>query len=101
MRFKKQDEVIINIGKDRGKKGKIEKVFPKLNAVVVSGVNQYKRHTKSQGQGKPGGIITITKPLDVAKLALICPKCKQVTRIGIVFEGNQKKRICKKCKSNL
>lgn len=98
MRLKKQDEVIVTLGKDKGKTGKIEALLPKSNAVIVTGVNQYKRHTKSQGQQKPGGIITITKPLSVAKVAPICPKCKQRTRLGYIFENGQKKRICKKCK---
>lgn len=98
MKFKKQDEIIIVSGKDKGKTGKIEGLLPKTNRVLVAGMNQYKRHTKSQGQGKPGGIVTITKPLPVGAIALVCPKCKQQTRLGFVFEGKEKKRICKKCK---
>ncbi len=98
MKFKKQDEVIVRTGKDKGKTGKIERVLPKLNAVVITGINQFKRHTKSQGQNKPGGIINITKPLSVANIALVCPKCKQVTRIGYTMENEEKKRTCKKCK---
>lgn len=98
MKLKKQDEVIITLGKDKGKSGKIEALLPKSNEVLVTGINQYKRHSKSQGQQKPGGIITITKPLSVAKLAPVCPKCKQRTRLGYIFENGKKERICKKCK---
>lgn len=93
MKFKVGDQVLITAGKDRGKKGKIEAVIPKERAVLVAGVNIYKRHLKPQGQDKPGGIIDITKPLSVAKIALICPACGKPTRVGYK-EGA---RFCRKC----
>ena len=98
MKFKKNDEVIVTIGKDRGKKGKIEAVIPKKQSVLITGVNIYKKHLKPRGQNKPGGIIDITKPLNVAKIALICPKCGKPTRVGYQLgDGKEKLRICKKC----
>lgn len=97
MKFKKGDEVIVTIGKDKGKKGKIEKILPKKNAVFVAGVNIYKKHRKNQGQGKPGGIIDIIKPLYVSKIQLFCPKCSKLTRIGVKLEAKEKIRICRKC----
>lgn len=98
MKFKKGDEVLITVGKDRGKHGKIEAVFPKERAVLVAGVNIFKRHLKPRGQDKPGGIIDITKPLSVAKIAFVCPKCGKPTRLGYqVSEAGEKIRICKKC----
>lgn len=101
MKFKKGDEIIVTKGKDLGKKGKIEKVFPKKDAVLVGGVNMYKRHLKPRGQGKPGGIIDITKPISVVKLALVCSRCNQQTRIGYKLTGDQKIRICRKCKEEI
>lgn len=101
MKIKKGDEVIVTLGKDKGKKGKIEKVFPKANSVVVTGVNVYKRHTKKQSQEGKGQIVELTKPLMVSKVALVCPNCKKPTRIGYRFEGKEKKRICKKCQKEL
>ncbi|MCL5676005.1 MAG: 50S ribosomal protein L24 [Patescibacteria group bacterium] len=97
MKFKKGDEIIITLGKDKGKVGKIEKLLPKINSVLVNGLNQYKRHSKSRGEGKPGGIVTLTKPLPVAKIAIVCSKCKQPTRIGYSLDNGEKKRTCKKC----
>lgn len=95
MKFKKGDEILVTAGKDRGKRGKIEKVIPKKQAILVAGVNIYKRHLKPRGQDKPGGIIDITKPLSVAKIALICPKCGKPTRVGYQMGGV---RFCRKCK---
>jgi large subunit ribosomal protein L24 len=98
MKLRKGDTVKIVAGKDRGKQGKIEKVFPKTNQVLIPGINLYKKHVRPQGEGKPGGIIDLTKPLLVANVALICPKCKRQTRVGFqVDQKGEKKRICKKC----
>ena len=100
MKFKKGDEVMITLGKDSGKKGKIEMIFPKAGKALVNGVNVYKRHTKPQGEGKAGGIIDLAKPLNVAKMSLICPKCGKLTRIGYSVDPKSKTkiRICRKCK---
>ena len=97
MKLIKGDEVKVVKGKDNGKTGKIEKVFSKEAKVLVPGVNQYKRHKKSRMQGEQSEIITITKPLPVANVALICPNCKQLTRIGYNTEGKEKVRVCRKC----
>lgn len=98
MKFKVADTVKVVLGKDRGKTGKIIKVLPKKNAVVVKGINLYKKHLKAQGQDRPGGIIDITRPLNVAKVALVCPKCKKQTRVAYDGQGRQKVRICCKCR---
>jgi large subunit ribosomal protein L24 len=100
-KFKKGDEVMVVSGKDSGKKGKIEKIFSKTNKVLVSGVNLYKRHLKARSQKQPSEIITITKPLPVPNVILICPKCHLKTRTGFKIEKTEKKRICKKCKAEL
>jgi large subunit ribosomal protein L24 len=98
MKLKKNDQVVVTSGRDRGRKGKIEKVFPKEKKVLVSGVNLYKKHKKKTDKN-PGGIIDITRPLPVANISLICPKCNQATRVGYRIEGNRGKiRICQKCR---
>jgi large subunit ribosomal protein L24 len=101
MKFKKGDEIKIKTGKDAGKSGKIEKVFTKERKVLVGGVNQYKRHVKSRIPGQKSQIITITKPLPVGNVALICAKCKKPTRIGYKLLKDEKVRICKKCKEEI
>jgi large subunit ribosomal protein L24 len=97
MKLKVNDQVKIVLGKDRGKTGKVERVLPKIQSVLVEGINQYKRHVKSQGQNQPGGVVDITKPLNIAKVQLICPKCHQPTRVGYETKGDKKLRICRKC----
>lgn len=97
MKFRKGDEIIVTIGKDRGKRGKIEAVFPKQKAVLVAGVNIYKKHLKPRGQGKPGGIIDVSQPLSPGKIAFFCPKCGKPTRLGYQIEKSAKLRICRKC----
>ena len=100
MKLKKGDQVIVTAGKDKGRKGKIEKIFPKLGRALIPGVNIYKRHLKPQGEKKPGGIVDITKPMPVSNLAAVCPKCSQPTRIGYQVDKKGKKyRICRKCQA--
>ncbi len=101
MKLKKNDQIIVLYGKDKGRKGKIEKIFPKTNKVLVPGVNIYKKHMKPQGEGRPGGIIDKVFPLPVANVELLCPKCNQKTRVGYQVTKGEKQRICKKCGSTL
>ncbi len=101
MKLKKGDLVKIVLGKDNGKTGKIEKVLPRIEKVLVTGVNQYKRHLKARAQGQASEIVTITKPLAVSNVALICPHCKLQTRIGFRIEKNDKIRVCRKCEKKI
>lgn len=98
MKLRKGDEVKVVVGKDKGKTGKIEKVFPKTGKVLVIGVNQYKRHMKARSERQPSEIITLTKPLPISNVAFVCPKCHLITRIGYSLENDKKVRICAKCK---
>ena len=101
MKLKKGDQVAIVAGKDNGKKGTVEKVFAKEAKVLVEGVNQYKRHLKGRMPNQKSEIITITKPLSVANVQLICTKCKKVTRVGYKMLKDEKVRICRKCKAEI
>lgn len=95
-KVKKGDKVKITAGKDKGKEGLVEKVLPKKNKVLVQGVNIYKKHARARRQGEKGGIVDLVKPLSMANVALICPKCSQMTRVSFRQDHN-KVRICKKC----
>ena len=98
MKIKKGDTVKVLIGKDKGKTGQVEKIFLKIESVLIPGVNEFKRHVKSRERNQKSEIITITKPLPVANVALICPKCKKPTRVGyLIKKDGNKVRVCRKC----
>ncbi len=99
-KFKVGDEVLVTAGKDKGKKGKIEKVLIGENKVLVAGVNVYKRHKKATRNQK-AGIFDIYRPITTANIAIICPKCSKQTRVGFQMEGKTKIRICNKCKGKI
>jgi large subunit ribosomal protein L24 len=101
MKLKKGDSVSVVRGKDNGKKGTVEKVFAKESKVLVGGVNQYKRHIKARMQGQKSEIITLTKPLPLANVQLVCPKCKKLTRVGYKMLKDEKVRICRKCNAEI
>lgn len=96
MKFKKGDTIKVTAGKDNGKTGTIVRVIPALNQVVVDGINLYKKHVRPQGNEK-GGLVDLPRPLYTAKIQLVCPNCKTVTRIGFTGEGKDKVRVCRKC----
>lgn len=97
MKFRKGDEIIITGGKDRGKRGKIERVLPQAGNIVALGLNLYKRHMKRRDEKNPGGIIDFPRPIPFARIALVCPKCKKPTRVGFTVSDKEKQRICRKC----
>lgn len=101
MKLKKGDTIKVVHGKDSGKTGPIEKVWPKENKVTVTGVNMFKRHMKARVEGQKSGIMDVTKPLSVANVALVCPKCKKETRVGYKVTAKSKVRICRKCEAEI
>jgi large subunit ribosomal protein L24 len=100
LKFKKGDTVKVTTGKDKGREGKIEKIFPQKSLAVVDGVNIYKKHVKGVS-GQKGGIYDIPRPLSFSKISIVCPKCKKAARIGFKVIQNEKVRICKKCKKEI
>ncbi|MEK7111410.1 MAG: 50S ribosomal protein L24 [Patescibacteria group bacterium] len=102
MKLKKGDTVLITAGKDNGREGKIAAVLPKEGKVIVEGANKYKKHIKPRGDSQAGSIQERERPINVASVALMCPKCKQVTRIGYKNTREGKKiRVCRKCGEDL
>lgn len=99
MKIRKGDTVKVLYGKDAGKSAKVLKVIDKLGKVVVDGVNVYKRHLKGDGQKRESAIVNIVKPMDSAKVMVVCPNCGKTTRVAMKLDektGNQL-RFCKKC----
>ena len=102
MKLKKGDTVLITSGKDSGREGKVAVVLPKEGKVIVEGANKYKKHIKPRSGGQAGSIQDRERPINVANVAFMCPKCKQVTRIGYkVTREGKKIRVCRKCEQDL
>src|ERR687891_487298 len=97
--IRKNDSVLVVTGKDRGKKGRVLKVVPATNRLVVEGVNMIKRHTKPNPQRNiKGGIVEREASLHASNVQLVCPECGKMTRIGHrVLTDGRKVRICRKC----
>lgn len=102
MKIKKNDKVRILKGKDRGKTGKVLRLEPDKDRLYVEGINIIKRHTRQQGQNKPGGIISKEGPINISNVKLVCPNCSKPTRVGFEPQEDKKKvRVCKKCDSQI
>ena len=98
MIIKKDDNVMVITGKDKGKKGKVLVALPAENKVIVEGVAIVKKHKKARGQNEPGGIVSQEAAIDASNFKLICKKCGEAVRVGIkVLENGDKVRVCKKC----
>ncbi len=102
MKIKKGDKVQVISGNDKGRTGKVVRVLPRENKVVVKGINVVKKHVKpSEVEGQEGGILKIEKPIYASKLMVVCPQCREPTRIGYQIKADKKQRVCKKCDSLL
>jgi large subunit ribosomal protein L24 len=98
MKIRKDDEVLVITGDDRGKKGKVRRYYPREDRLVVDGVNMVKRHMKARANVKQAGIIEREAPIHVSDVMLICSKCNKPTRVGFLSLDNKTKvRVCKQC----
>lgn len=102
MKLRKGDIVLVTAGKDKGKRGKAVKVLPRSRRVIVEKINIYVKHIKPRGKDQPGQILKRERPLTIANLALICPKCQEQTRVGYRIDREGKKiRVCRKCEGEI
>lgn len=96
IRLQKGDTVMVRAGKDKGKAGKVTATHPTLNKVTVEGINIVKKHQKPNKQYPQGGIIELTKPIDVSKVGILDATKKKPSRIGYKVASNgTKKRVMK------
>lgn len=101
MKIKKNDLVKMRSGKDKGKTGKILKVIPQEEKVVVEGLNIFKKHTKPRREGEKGQRVEIPRKVWISSVGLICSKCAKETRVGYKIFEDKKIRICKKCQAEI
>lgn len=98
LNIRKNDIVRVIGGEDRGMEGKILKVFPKKQQIIVEGINFIKRHTKPSQDNPQGGIIEKEGPIHFSNVMVVCPNCGKPTRIGIKVLGDgSRARICRNC----
>jgi large subunit ribosomal protein L24 len=98
LHVRKNDQVVVVAGKEKGKTGKVLRVFPEKGRVLVENLNVVKRHTRPSRANAEGGIIEREAQLDISNVQLVCKACDQPTRTGIrVLEDGSKVRFCKKC----
>lgn len=100
--IRKNDQVLVISGDDKGKKGKVITVIPSDQKLIIEGINMVTKHKKPRKQGDIGGIIRQEAPVAVSKVMHICNKCNRPTRIGFDILGDGSKvRVCKKCGEDL
>ncbi len=96
--LKKDDQVEVTAGKDKGRVGKILKIMPAKNKAIVERINMIKRHTKPTDMNQQGQIVEREAAIHVSNLQLICPECTKTGRIGKkMLEDGTKIRVCKSC----
>lgn len=104
MHVHKNDTVLVVAGNAVGKQGKVLKVFPDRNRVIIENVNMVKRHTKASQKNPQGGIVQKEGAIHASNVMVICPKCSEATRVGHAHvtdatSGRRKTvRVCKNCK---
>jgi large subunit ribosomal protein L24 len=102
--IRKNDEVQVIAGKDRGKRGRVVNVLPQDHRVMVEGVGRATKHSRTSGkrsksgsQLQQGGIIVTEQFVDLSNVQLVCRSCGRATRIGSEIRDGVKARICKRC----
>lgn len=98
MQIRKNDSVMVISGKERGKTGKVLRVLPEKEALIIERVNLVKRHSKPRGAQQPGGIVEKEAAIHVSNIMIMCDKCNAPVRIGHKQLGDgEKVRICRRC----
>lgn len=98
MKVVKEDTVLVKTGNFKGSKGKVLKVFPKQDRLIVEGINFIKRHTRKTQKNQQGGIVEKEAPINVSNVMVICPKCDTPSRMGkAILENGKRVRVCKTC----
>ena len=96
--IKKNDLVMVIHGREKGKSGRVLRVLPEKEKVLIEKINFVKRHSRPHGQQRRGGIIEKEAPFHISNVMLLCEKCNKPVRTGHrVVEGGKKVRACRKC----
>jgi large subunit ribosomal protein L24 len=97
-RVKRDDQVVVISGKDRGKKAKVRRIFPDERKVIVEGLNLIKKATRKSQENPNGAIVSKESRLPLDRVMPVCPKCNTGVRVGFkVANDGSKSRVCRKC----
>ncbi len=101
-RIRRGDIVYVIAGKDKGKQGKVLRVFPQLDCVIVEGINLVKKHMRRRREDQQTGIVSIESPIYISNLMLFCKHCNKGAKIGFsVLKDATRVRFCKRCKETI
>ncbi len=102
MQIRKNDSVMVVAGKERGKTGKVLRVIPEKDQVIIERVNLVKRHTRPRGPQQPGGIVEKEASIRASNIMMMCDKCNAPVRVGRKMLTDGKKiRVCRRCGETL
>ncbi len=101
MRIKKADQVKVLTGKDKGRIGKVLRVLPEKERVVVEKVNLVKKHRKAKNQTQKSERVMLPASIHISNVQLVCPKCNKPTRVGSKQVDKKNVRLCKKCQAEI
>ena len=97
-KIRRDDQVLVTSGKERGKQGQVREVLVGRQRVVVQGLNMVKRHQRQRGEREPAGIIEKEAPIHMSSVKLICRACQKPARVGFrVRSDGVKVRVCRSC----
>jgi large subunit ribosomal protein L24 len=98
-KIKKNDMVYVLSGRDKGKTGRVFRVFPGKDRALVEGINYVKKHMRKTQANQQGGIVEKESPIQLSNLALFCKTCNKFARSGInILADGTRARYCKRCK---
>ena len=101
-KIRRNDNVLVTTGKERGKQGQVREVLTEKERVIIQGINLIKRHQRQRSETSPGGIIEKEAPIHVSNVKVICPACQKPTRVGFrVRSDGAKVRVCRSCQQDV
>jgi large subunit ribosomal protein L24 len=102
MQIKKNDNVMVVSGKEKGKRGRVIAVYPAADRLLIEKLNMIKRHTRPNQQLKQGGIVEKESPIAASNAKLICPKCDKPTTVSRKAQGDgTRARVCRSCNATI
>ena len=102
MKIRRGDTVLVVAGKEKGRRGRVDRLIPSKNRVLIEGINLVTRHVKPRPEVRQAGRIQQESPVHISNVALVCNKCSKPTRVRVSFlEDGRKVRVCLQCRETI